>query len=1780
VEPLALGELVWAPMVSRDQVVGALLVWGKVLSVGDLPAIQVLARQAASALDKAKLLAEQEKRARQLSVAGEIAAQASGAHDSEQLLRQVVTQIGSRFGCQVVAVLMPGRTGEELTAVAAYGLAEQDGLASRRSPSNGAGRAYATGETYVVNDLAADDHKLSRAGADSGGAELAVPLTRNGKVIGVLDMQSAQRHAFDASDVAAVELLAEQISGALARLEALNHERKRAAQLALVGQIASRATALAEPDDMLQAMVELVRERFGFHHVCVALFDRAGDELELRAVAGPNAGCYSIGERWKAAHGLIALAAHRRQTVMSGNVTSDSRHSPDADQGGANSELCVPLVSSGQVLGVLDVESVECNAFDASQMAAMETLADQMAVALEKALLLQAERRRVAQLALVNQVASQTTQLLPVKPLVHEAVESIWRQFGYFNVAIFLRDLRTGALSLLANAGPLAETVDLDTLDLSHGLIHHVAATGVTYQSRDTQDDPLYLSPFESREQDPVRSELAIPLRSGGNVLGVLDVQSRSPGAFDREDTSALEALADQLATMLENARLYESETRRAAELDAVRVLSLRLTAERDTNALLSAVMASAVELLDADGGALYIADDARGDLVVRVSYRLRRDYVGSRLRVGEGLAGRVAATGEPMFVENYALWEGRSREFDSEAFGRLMGVPLKWQSRLLGVLDLIRNPDRQAFGTDELRLANLFAAQAAAALENARLLDALQGRLAAQQILSDTSRAFLETTDSRAIVGQAASAARRALAADSAIVFLPDGDGDLVAEAFDGVAAAPVGRLSIPANASSIPGRAFTRRQALHWNDGDPGTSEAVHPLARQLGFYAGATVPMLIGERAVGVITVNMLAERSFDTTDLQALSLLANQTAIALERASYFERQQRSTRELNLLFESYRAATATLEPHQVIARLLEQLVRSMNVTSAFFVRIDRDKGEMTQTHAFFSEDATALERADTGCSWPTTELPELQRIYARRSFVMHADDAQLTPDMSAFMRENAVHTILRVPLVAADELTGYVALWETRARRDWQRGEIRFIETMASQGAAAFANAALYAAAGARTRELQALYEASQLLNRSLDIDEICRTSVNSLRDILGYHHVSVYFLREDRLRLQVSLGYEQVLDELALDRGVMARAFNTGQVIHLPDVTRDPDFLAAIPDIRSEIAVPLKLGDEVLGVLNVETVRGEERRPGGDELTGADVQLLATFGNQLTIAIQNARLFQQARQRVNELRTLHAASQALNTELELDAVLRRVAEQFIQALQVDSCTLNEWRPGAREATVLVDHDPDPLARVAPGERFEVDELLSSLVQEHSSLALRGDDPALSAAAHDYLAEYRWKSALVLPLVGKGQVLGFVELGDRTRWRAFGSDEVRLAESLANQAAIAIENAQLYRAARRRLRESETLYEFARQLSGTLDIRELGKRALEAAAQLAPFDIGEVCLYDERSGTLKTIVLTGEAVTEPWSDTIRDEGILGWVAHQGQTVRQGDVANDPRYVPLSRHVHSEICLPLRAGERVVGVLNLESQQRDAFDEHAEQLLTAFANQLAIAIENARLYEQTKRDAEVKAALLRELSHRVKNNLAAITSLLYLALDEPVESREEILNETLGRVQSMALAHALLARSEQAQVNLVELGRQVLQDTIRHLALPGEQVDVSVDGDTVPVAARQTTTLALVLNELATNCLRHGFGGAFKARKTSGERPALRLSIQSGPDLCLRLADNGSGLPPGFDLYTDAGLGLNLVRTLVEKDLHGQVSLRREDEWTCAVIRFKLEE
>jgi two-component sensor histidine kinase len=221
---------------------------------------------------------------------------------------------------------------------------------------------------------------------------------------------------------------------------------------------------------------------------------------------------------------------------------------------------------------------------------------------------------------------------------------------------------------------------------------------------------------------------------------------------------------------------------------------------------------------------------------------------------------------------------------------------------------------------------------------------------------------------------------------------------------------------------------------------------------------------------------------------------------------------------------------------------------------------------------------------------------------------------------------------------------------------------------------------------------------------------------------------------------------------------------------------------------------------------------------------------------------------------------------------------------------------------------------------------------------------------------------------------------------------------------------------------------------------------------------------------------------------------------------------------------------------------------VVSCYTARRHAFTPSEISMLQTLANQTALAIENASLV--------VKSAMVREMHHRVKNNLQMIAMLLRLQLRDGREvSGREVLTETINRILSIAGVHEILAADGLRQVAVHEMLERVAQTVRQTMARPGLVLEVKVSGDNPSLPSQQATSLALVVNELLQNAMEHAFEGRTRGTVTvalAAERDALRVEVQ----------DDGVGLPEGFAPERSAGLGLEIVRTLVGSDLKGEIT------------------
>jgi len=351
------------------------------------------------------------------------------------------------------------------------------------------------------------------------------------------------------------------------------------------------------------------------------------------------------------------------------------------------------------------------------------------------------------------------------------------------------------------------------------------------------------------------------------------------------------------------------------------------------------------------------------------------------------------------------------------------------------------------------------------------------------------------------------------------------------------------------------------------------------------------------------------------------------------------------------------------------------------------------------------------------------------------------------------------------------------------------------------------------------------------------------------------------------------------------------------------------------------------------------------------------------------------------------------------------------------------------------------------------------------------------------------------------------------------------------------------------------RRQIMELSTLAEVSETLTSPLYLEQILRLLVEMAARVFNAPLCTLMLLDGDE-----LVLAAshpeQSPPRPRQALRQGQGLPGLAVQSGQPVTSPDLANDNRFhayeLPggaYSPHVRSMMAVPLRVRDRTLGVVNCYTDRRHEFTQAEINLLQTLANQTALAIENASLV--------VKSAMVREMHHRVKNNLQMIAMLLRLQIREGREvSGREVLTETINRILSIAAVHEILAAEGLRQVAVRAMLERVVHTVTQTMAPPQFALDARIDGDDFSLPSQQATSLALVVNELLQNAMEHAFPGR------SGGR--VEITLSEGRDgIRVEVRDDGVGLPQDFSPGRSADLGLQIVRTLVHDDLKGQLSL-----------------
>lgn len=509
---------------------------------------------------------QEQRRLEQLRLVSAVSRKLVSILDVEELLTQVADLIHEAFDYYLVLF---GLVEEGSMVIRAGAGRDWEGtVLGYREALDGPGVMVwvaSTGQPLIVPDTSREARYMPVPGAMSQ-SMIAVPILIRDRVTGVLGIESDKLDAFDESDLNMLTTLASQVGVAFENARLFEAEERRVEQFRVLSEVGRKIASILDIDQLLDEIVSLIQEAFGYHHVGIGLIEN--NYVNYRSGAGPlwdNPEYKFQPARLKVgSEGLTGWVAAEGEPLLVGDVSKDPRYI-DMRGSETRSELVLPIKIRGETLGVLDVQSRQLDDFDQTDIQLLQSLANQAAVALENASLFKAEHRLSEHLALITEVGQHLTDILPTEDLLWEIAHLASETLGYTSLGIGLID--DERLIFQAGVGPYWELIGERTkaVDIhGAGITAWVAKHGKPYLAFDVEQDPEFLVDADFKG---TASELAVPIKIKDAILGVIDVQSDQKGAFDERDITVLQSLANQAAIAIENLRLY-TKTHKLAVLE------------------------------------------------------------------------------------------------------------------------------------------------------------------------------------------------------------------------------------------------------------------------------------------------------------------------------------------------------------------------------------------------------------------------------------------------------------------------------------------------------------------------------------------------------------------------------------------------------------------------------------------------------------------------------------------------------------------------------------------------------------------------------------------------------------------------------------------------------------------------------------------------------------------------------------------------------------------------------------------------------------------------------------------------------------------------------------------------------------------------------------------------------------------------------------------------------------------------------------------------------------
>jgi len=1338
---------------------------------------------------------------------------------------------------------------------------------------------------------------------------------------------------------------------------------------------------------------------------------------------------------------------------------------------------------------------------------------------------------RTQDLQTTAEISAAANQIRDINDLLSLTVNLIRDRFDFYYTQVYIIDQTREWAELRDGTGYVGRKL----LGRNHrlalnkrSLVSAAISTQKPVVVQDTAKDPNFL-PNELLPE--TRSEVTIPLRSKEHVIGVLDIQHSVPNTFTEDNIRLFQSMADQLAVTFENVSLYQDTQRRAQELQTVSQVSAQISTVQEQEVLVREVankIASGFNLYHIH---IYVLESNNETLHLLAGTGYAPcQHVGKGYRLNinrdDSIITQVAKTKQAIIDNHVSHDETTSiNPFLAETHSILL-IPIMNTGRLLGILE-IHSTQENAFTQDNIQIQTLLADQIGVALQNARSYEQVQKRALELQTVAQVSAEATSTLNITDLLFNVSNLVKDRFSLYHAHIYLLDEAHHKLALAGG---AGETGKIMVNQGRSisynhphSLVAKAARSMDGVIVNDVSLAPDFLPNPLLPDT--QSELAIPMVIGNKLIGVLDVQSDKVNHFTEEDIRVQGTLASQLAVAIENARAFDEIARAKAENDRLFSTALDLIGTAG--------FDGYFKTLNPAWEI-------------TLGFSREELMAVPYAE----------------------FVHPDDVERTNSEANDQLAKGYKTIAFENRYKTKDGSWRWLSWQSTP--DIETGSIYFIArdiTNIKQASDDLQR---------RANELQVVAEVSAEATSNLNITDLLFNVSNLVKDRFDLYHAHIYLLDETGNELKLAGGAGDV-GQIMVEEGrsiainhphsLVAKAARTYEGIIVNDVTETADFLPnpLLPNTRSEMAIPMVVGDKLVGVLDLQSDMV-------NRFTEDDVLVKTTLASQVAVAVENAYAFDLIIEASQENDRL------FNTALDLIGTAG--FDGYFKTLNPAWETALGFSRGELMAVPYVEFvHPDDIERT----NYEAND---QLAKGHKTVAFENRYKTKDGG-------WRWLSWQSTPDVETSSIYFIAR--DITESKRIAEE---LEESRKRAEQLALEN---------QIR-AQNLEAVARVSTATTTLLVL-EQLLEQVANLTKDEFGlyhaHIYLLDDDEEALIVVAGSGEigqlmVKAKHQIRLNRDQSIVVQAYKSGKAIIVNNVQTDTNFLPnpLLPETHSEMAIPLAIGNRVLGVLDMQSEKTGRFSEEDVKVKTILADQIAIAIQNAMFFEsleeQATREREIadklrdvdrlKSQFLANMSHELRTPLNSIIGYSEVLLDgvdgeltpdaeedvEAIHNSGKHLLSLINEILDLAKIEAGEMRLDRKPIDLVTQVKEIVQTA--QVLVKDKPVTLEwVQETEIPAVSADAIRLRQIIWNLVSNAVKFTESGSVR----------VHLNKQDDDTVSVIVKDTGVGIAPEklnlvFERFSQVdgsstrraggtGLGLTITKQLVEMH-NGQIFVESE--------------